>query len=405
MEALDGNEWERVRSAFAAVMRDKAFVSEKYELQRICGTLGLSPCLADLEAKLAMHDKMDFMVLLDYIGDLKKEFYTPEPRDIATRAAFQAVGGEEVFGLSPEDARIDTSTLVDMCSTFNVSIDAAELGTAGGGGVGGTGTGSGGAGGGGGGDGADQSSNAPPPPQQQQQSQEPSPPPHHQLSYEQFKLLFPEEEATTPQQKLRLGFDYNALLEKESQRKVSKKMSRKVSRRRSRLTGGSVVGSSHHPATARGDRAPEHGTPHARGAGGGGGLAHTHGHTHAGEASNLIAPEPPSHPQPGQGAGSGEEPSSPGKRRRKKRSAKGRVHCGEHTLDSTMRAFGRTGVYVDVGPQESLPMLPKHAMKTPVPAAPVVSPILARIDARAQSMKSSGGHNSHALHHGGIGVY
>eukprot|EP00754_Rhynchopus_humris_P051641 Rhum_TRINITY_DN9657_c0_g2::Rhum_TRINITY_DN9657_c0_g2_i1::g.34436::m.34436 len=146
-----------------------------------------------------------------------------------------------------------------MCSTFNVSIDAEELGTAGGGG---DGTGAGAGGGGGGVDGAEQSGNGnapPPPPQQQQQEDASSPPPHHQLSYAQFKLLFPEEEATTPQRKLKLGFDYNALLERESQRKASKKMSRKVSRRRSRLTGGSVGGASHHPATS----AREHGTPHA----------------------------------------------------------------------------------------------------------------------------------------------
>ena len=289
-------------------MNEKPLITSSFELQRVCAELSLNVAIEDLETYIENDPKgeIDFMKLLEYIGMLKKRFFVPEPKDMNTMRAFMAVAGDGAFADSSQEAKVELHKLIETCEAFELALDSNEITQDG----------------------------------------------ENNITYEQFKTMFHEEEVQT--RRLKLGHDFASLAKKESFRQNQRKMSLHAQRKGKR------------------------------------------GSTRMSVAGPLVpTPVPPSStPMRAQQVEAEFESTEPTdqsqstkakKKLKKKRNGK---HDGGHKLDATTKPCGRTGVYVDETHHEPfLPYLPRQVRSSP--SSSTTSPILASIDARVETMKRS----------------
>eukprot|EP01064_Diplonema_japonicum_P006560 TRINITY_DN14402_c0_g3_i1.p1 TRINITY_DN14402_c0_g3~~TRINITY_DN14402_c0_g3_i1.p1 ORF type:complete len:338 (+),score=62.88 TRINITY_DN14402_c0_g3_i1:50-1015(+) len=182
-DVLTPEEWQRVRGTYSNVMGDKHNITSVFELQSVCAQLGLNEGLEELEKFLEENQhEVNFLLLLEYVSDVKRAFFKPEPRDIETVRAFMAVGGD-----SGGSGTIDSGTLKDMCYGFDVMLDHRSM------------------------DG-------------------------DTISFNDFKTMFSEDGSREPE-RLKLGYDYALLLEQERKKQS---LFPKMEKRRTRVARGSI---------------------------------------------------------------------------------------------------------------------------------------------------------------------
>ena len=181
MHELTPHEWQRTRGAFTEVMGDKPWITSVFELQSVCCHLGLTPSLEDMEDFVSTNGEFDFMTLLDYVTNLKKEFYRPEPTDGDLVRAFVAVGGNDSC-----EGNVKYDDLLGTCNRFDLNLNAEGF---------------------------------------QENSD---------LAYEQFKTILEDDVGGGEEccRKLKLGLDYESLLEQE--RKKQEHQKAEMKRRKTR---------------------------------------------------------------------------------------------------------------------------------------------------------------------------
>eukprot|EP00756_Hemistasia_phaeocysticola_P037384 Hpha_TRINITY_DN16693_c2_g5::TRINITY_DN16693_c2_g5_i1::g.180592::m.180592 len=120
---LPTHEWQRARAAYSKVLGDKRCVTSNFELQNICAELGLQPSLEEIERAIeANSSSMDFQGLLRFVRYMKVKFHTPDPKDMETVLCFVAVGGA-----LDKTGEVQAETLKQACRRFDLAIDIDRL--------------------------------------------------------------------------------------------------------------------------------------------------------------------------------------------------------------------------------------------------------------------------------------